>query len=400
MKNVIIIAISVLLPVSIFANGFFLYEVSPSSIAQGGATIAAGEEPAAVFVNPASMSRLAGLNLSLNLNIYLSSNEFKGEVSQRTTSADRGLFPTPSLFATYKAHKVVSVGIGAYTAYGLGISWPERWEGYHLVKRSELSSYSIQPSLAIGPFYGFSIGAGFDVVFGAVTVERGLPFGDGVFGKMNLGGATVGYGNNVGLFYEPTEWIRVGAHYRSQVLMNLDAGKVDFDDLPVPFTAQLRDQKLKTGIILPQVVGIGVRVSPIGDLHIELDALHVYWSSYKRLTFEFEDASLNQVQDKKWEDSPQFRLGSQYNFKNWNFRAGLIYDINPIPDETLDPMLPDSDRLDVAFGAGYSFGRFRLDASYMLVDVFERTVRADKNALPGTYNGLVHSFALGLSGSL
>lgn len=400
MKKFMILFVLCVFPVLAFGNGFFLYEVSPSSIAQGGAMLAAGSEPAAVFVNPASITRLEGFNFSLNLNIYLSDSEFTSENTNKKTAAETGFFPTPSFFATYKAHKWVSVGLGTYAVYGLGISWPENWEGYHLVKHSELQSYSIQPSIALGPFYGFSIGAGFDVVFGAVNVEQGIPFGDGVYAKMRLGGTTVGYGNNVGIFYEPTKWIRVGAHYRSQVIMKLEDGKVDFDDVPAPFTATMKDQKVKTGLILPQVVGLGVRVTPIEKLEAELDVNHIYWSSYKRLTFEFEDTSLNQVQEKKWEDAPQIRFGAQYTFNKWDFRIGLIYDITSVPDETLDPMLPDNNRIDYCIGAGYSFGRFRLDASYMFVNILERTVKADKNLFPGTYDAAVHSFALGFTGSL
>lgn len=400
MKKIIALITFICFPIFSFANGFFLYEVSPTSIAQGGATLAAGSEPAAVFVNPASITRLNGFNFSLNLNMYLSDSEFTGESSKKTTTADTGFFPTPSFFATYKAHKWVSAGIGTYAVYGLGISWPEKWEGYHLVKSSELQSYSIQPSIALGPFYGFSIGAGFDVVLGAVTVQQGIPFGDGVYAKMKLGGQTIGYGNNVGIFYEPTKWIRVGAHYRSQVVMKLDDGKVDFDDVPASFASTMKDQKVKTGLILPQVVGIGVRATPIENLEIELDVNEIYWSSYKRLTFEFEDAALNQVQEKKWEDAPQFRLGAQYKFKKWDFRAGLIYDVSSIPDETLDPMLPDNARIDYCIGAGYSFGKFRLDVSYMFVNILERTVSGDKNPFPGTYDAAVNSFALGFTGSL
>jgi len=400
MKKLLLVLSFIIIPSMLFANGFFLYEVSPSSIAQGGATIAAGNDAASVFTNPASITRLDGLNFSLNLNMYLSDSEFTSEVSKKTTSAETGIFPTPSFFATYKAHKFVSVGLGTYAAYGLGISWPDNWEGYSLVKSSELQSYSIQPSIAIGPFYGFSIGAGFDIVFGAVTVQQGVPFGDSVFAKMKLGGTTVGYGNNVGIFYEPAKFIRVGAHYRSQVLMKLDDGKVDFDDVPAPFSANLKDQKVKTGLILPQFVGLGVRVTPMDNLEIELDANEVYWSSYKVLTFEFEDTSLNQKQEKNWEDAPQFRLGAKYKYKKWDIMAGFIYDISPIPDETLDPMLPDYYRLDYCLGAGYSFGKFRVDASYMFVNILERTVKADKNPFPGTYDAAVHSFALGFSGSL
>ncbi|MCX7958947.1 MAG: outer membrane protein transport protein, partial [Deltaproteobacteria bacterium] len=127
MKKFAIFFALLFVPYISYANGFFLYEVSPSSIAQGGATLADGSEPAAVFVNPASMTRLDGFRFSLNLNTYLSDSEFTGEVSKKKTVADTGFFPTPSFFATYKAHKWISLGLGTYAVYGLGISWPERW---------------------------------------------------------------------------------------------------------------------------------------------------------------------------------------------------------------------------------------------------------------------------------
>ncbi|MCX7943898.1 MAG: outer membrane protein transport protein [Deltaproteobacteria bacterium] len=400
MKNYFIFLIIFMLSGLGHANGFFLYEVSPSSISQGGATIADGSEPSAVFLNTASITRLKGFNFSLNLNIYLSDSEFTGELSKKTTKANTGFFPTPSLFVTYKTHKWISMGLGVYTAYGLGVNWPEKWEGYHLVEHSELQSYSIQPSLALGPFHGFSLGVGFNLVLGAVNFQRGIPFGDGVYAKMRLGGTTTGYGNNVGLFYEPTKWLRMGLHYRSQIVMKLTDGKVDFDDVPLPFTSNLKDQKVKTGLILPQFLGIGMRVAPFHNLELELDVNQIYWSSYKKLTFEFEDKSLNQIQEKKWEDAPQIRLGVQYILKKWILRLGIIYDITPIPDETLDPMLPDNDRIDYCLGIGYSIGKFKIDTSYMFVDVLKRTVGQEKNYFPGSYDAFVHSFALGFSGSL
>ena len=53
-------------------------------------------------------------------------------------------------------------------------------------------------------------------------------------------------------------------------------------------------------------------------------------------------------------------------------RGGLFLDKNPVQDQTFDPQLPDNNRYALSLGGGYKIGMMRLDASYMLLNLFDR----------------------------
>ena len=87
-----------------------------------------------------------------------------------------------------------------------------------------------------------------------------------------------------------------------------------------------------------------------------------------------------------------FRLGGAYQIDDLTLRAGLAYDISPVPDRTVDATLPDNDRLIWTLGAGYSFGMLRVDLAYMNLWVFGRELPTEGenvpvNSAPGTYDG-------------
>ena len=85
-----------------------------------------------------------------------------------------------------------------------------------------------------------------------------------------------------------------------------------------------------------------------------------------------------------WEDSPTFRLGVQYNLTDaLPIRAGVAYDLSPIPDETVGPSLPGNHRTVFSLGTGYTWNSFRGDIAYMAV-ITSRQV--DNGKQDGTYN--------------
>jgi long-chain fatty acid transport protein len=177
---VLAMATVMLAPAAAHADGFFLYEASPRAMSEGGAVVALGEEPATVLYNPAGMTRLRGFQAQLNVYTYFATNSYTSPDGKRT-SADMGIFPIPAEFVTYQPIDKVTVGAGGYSIYGLSLVWPDRWDGYHLVKKASLRSYQAQPSVAVGPFAGLSFGAGIDIIYGSVELSRGLGLGSGAW---------------------------------------------------------------------------------------------------------------------------------------------------------------------------------------------------------------------------
>jgi long-chain fatty acid transport protein len=82
----------------------------------------------------------------------------------------------------------------------------------------------------------------------------------------------------------------------------------------------------------------------------------------KAITVDFEDPSLSQNLLKRWHDTVNFHLGGEYR---WSpalaLRLGAVYDPTPSPLDTLTPDLPDSNRLKITAGAGYTHERFHAD---------------------------------------
>jgi long-chain fatty acid transport protein len=402
MKNPIILRFSailavVLLPAPALANGFFIYEVSAAGVGMGGAQMAGTDEPSAVFYNPAAMTHLPGVQLQLTLSTYIPLAEHESP-SGLVESASAVPQPVPALFATWKPLSWLAAGFGMYTAFGLSIEWPDDWSGSFLAVESSLQSTQLQPSIAFGPWHGLSIGGGFDFLVGSVEIRRaypGLKLDDGTPARMRLGGNSWGWGTNLGIHYAPMDLLSLAVIYRSQIQVKLDPGAVDFT-FPKSFSGMLADQDVRTGITIPQVVGAGARLKPMDDLALEFDAVYAFWSSYGKLVFEFSEPEMGTGESvKDWQDAWQFRLGGQYRIKKWSVRTGIILDLDPVPDKSLDPMLPDATRVDLCIGGGYSFGMFNVDLAYMYVFVFDRTVDESENVFPGTYRSAVHVVSLG-----
>jgi long-chain fatty acid transport protein len=390
------IAAGLLVPGRAAANGFFLYETSPKSVAEGGASVADGAEPSAVLYNPAAMTRLAGFQAQVNLYTYFANTSYENPTTGEVTNADLGVFPIPALYVTYKPTDWLAIGFGSYSNFGLTLTWPDGWEGYHLVKTASLRSYSYQPTVAFGPFDGFSIGGGLQILQGAVDIIRGLPLGSGQWGQTELGGGGMGYGANVGMLYEPSEVFRGGLSFRSPIKVSLDPGDATFT-VPPAFDQQLRGQDFKTSITLPAMLILGGRFTPVEKLEIEVDASAIFWESYKELAFEFEDPSISQAQPKDWHNAIELRVGAQYEIDDLDLRLGFLFDQTPQPAETVDPTLPDNHRIIPAIGAGYQFTEWlRGDLGYHFVYVLPRTVTAEENSFPGTYNANVHTVVAGL----
>ncbi len=391
---VLVFATVMLAPTAAHANGFFLYEASPRAMSEGGAVVALGEEPATVLYNPAGMTRLPGFQAQLNVYTYFATNSYTNPDGRRT-SADMGIFPIPAEFVTYQPIDKITVGAGGYSIYGLSLVWPDRWDGYHLVKKASLRSYQAQPSVAVGPFAGLSFGAGIDIIYGSVELSRGLGLGSGTWGTTTIAGSTMGYGANFGFLYEPVEALRIGLSYRTGPTMSLDPGKATFD-VPPAFDQQLKGQDVRVSLNLPGIAILGARVNVSKNLQLEGDACLLQWHTYEQLRFEFDDPALNATEAKHWKDAWEFRVGGQYTMDKLALRAGFLYDQTPIPDETLDPTLPDNGRLIPSIGAGYQFSpAFRTDLGYHLVYLLPREVDASVNKFPGKYNALVNTVVVG-----
>jgi long-chain fatty acid transport protein len=390
------------------ANGFYIQEMSASGLAQAGATVAAGADASNQYANAANLSYTKGFWIEAGATVFLPYSSYTNPVTGDVTKASSAPQYVPFFFASYKINDWLAVGVAEFTNFGLAINWPEDWEGNHKIISSSMQTFTINPNISFGPFKGFSIAVGFDAMYGNFKIKKALTLGlsqasTSPISTINLSGEAWGFGANIGLMYQPTEWVRIGAAYRSGIKISANNGSVDFQDIPVAWSNTFRDQKFKANINLPHVVFMGIRFWPTKNLSIELDAQWVQWSTWDKLTFNLSEGLAGNKElheTSNYRDAWQLRLGGEYKFYKNHFvvRAGFLWDQNPASSQYLNPMLPDSERVMPCIGFGTEWAGFFVDIAYMPVFTLKRTVTwaDDQNDFPGTYESVIHDITLTL----
>ena len=383
------------------ASGFLIYDISGPAIGRASAVTADDEEPAAVWFNPANLAFMGGVSGSAGGVFLTTKTTFSPSGGGPDTSTDRGNFLLPEFFANARLSDRVAFGMGAYSTFGIGISWPDGWEGRESAIKASLETLTLNPTLAFLVHRQVSVAAGFDAVRSVVDFTNGLPTIIG--GDARLAGGTWGYGFNVGALYKiyPGR-LQVALTYRSRIKLDFDNGRAHFTPANPDFAASLPDQGGHASITLPDIITVGVMGRPRADLALSFDANVVLWSTYDRIDIVFQNAPAHTIVP-NGQDTFTLRAGADWTFPGrWtglHLRGGLIYDHTAIPASNLGPGLPDANRLDVALGAGYGRGHLRGDLGYLLVVFLPADATGGTEGPVGTYNTIAHLIGLTLTAS-
>ena len=103
-----------------------------------------------------------------------------------------------------------------------------------------------------------------------------------------------------------------------------------------------------------------------------------------------------------WRDSVSVRLGYEHFLAtNTIVRAGYVYSMNPIPDDTLTPILPGILEHNFTVGIGHNFGKAQLDFAYQFTFGPRQNVNSS-DIVGGDFDNSklwaqAHWFMLGLS---
>jgi long-chain fatty acid transport protein len=381
------------------AAGFLIYDLGGEALGRASAVTADTTGPSAVWFNPAGLTFLGDRAAAEVGGVFITArSRFSPADGGADTSSQRGNFFLPALYASSRINDRVAVGMGVYTAFGIGIEWPNAWDGRENAIKASLKTVAFNPTVAVKLLPNLSLAAGFDAVRGTVDFIIGLP--ELVGGQVRLGGGTWGYGFNAAAMYRivPDQW-HLGLTYRSRVTLDFD-GQADFDPANPDFSPMLPDQPGSASITLPDIITAGVMYRPRSDLTLTFDVNLVLWSTYSRIDIAFQNAPGRSLQpDAK--DSLTVRAGAAYATRvpGLQVRAGFIYDRAAVTNEGLGPGLPDGHRLDFAAGVGYARGPFRGDLGYMLVYFLPADAVGRREGPEGTYNTLANLLALSIGAS-
>ncbi len=378
-----------------FANGFLIYDLSGEAIGRASAVSADVSEPAAVWFNPAALAYMDGVSVSAGGVFISARSDFEAKNGGGETSSKRGNFVLPALFGAGKIGDRVALGLGVYSAFGIGVSWPSSWLGRESAISASLETLSINPTVALKLSDAWSLAVGFDAVQSSVDFKNGLP--SIVGGDVRLVGDAWGFGFNAAALYRVVpDRLHLALTYRSRVKLGYD-GRADFSPENPDFARTLPDQPGSAAITLPDVITAGVMYRPARDFKLGLDANIEFWSTYGTIPIDFSSAPDRTLRP-HGHDSFTLRGGVDFepNQRGFHVRSGLIFDRSAIPARGLGPALPDADRVDLTFGFGYGNGGFKADLGYMLVVFLPADAHGGTESPEGRYHTLAHLVGLTL----
>jgi long-chain fatty acid transport protein len=397
------------------AAGFALMQQGTAAMAQGNAFVAEANDPSAIFYNPAGINQLKRPELYIGTTYNYPDREYHGPGGQFSQTNHR-IYRSPSIYVVYPFHDRVAAGIGFFVPFGLGSAWHPEWAGRYLTTFSELKTYNLNPVLSVRILKNLSIAMGPNFLWTSAELKRKLPIMAGPVqlpdGESKLDGDASGVGFNLGVLYEPVAGVKLGVSYRSHISVNYE-GDLELV-LPRPLPVQ---PKIPGSVKLtfPPSVTAGISLSRFQPFTVNFDVTWTGWSSFDRLDTKLSRAiMLNGVltstltQPKNWHDAWAFRFGANYQVnENMKIRAGYIYDLTPVPDDTFDPQVPDADRHIFTVGSDLKIWRLTLGIAYnyILAESRDKNNRLTFNGVPlppqwqanGRYESNVHS--LGLSAS-
>jgi len=202
--------------------------------------------------------------------------------------------------------------------------------------------------------------------------------------NVRLTGKDESWGWTAGIMVHPVDKLSLGFSYRSGTILKYE-GNLEVDHISKVAQGlgashkSSYDSSAKLELPLPERYSFGIAYDLFPNWKVEFDYERIRWSALNTLEINIKDenAFFSDTETKKdWSDTNAFKLGTEVQVTdNLALRTGGFYYQSPVPDKTLDPMIPDADRYGFALGLGYKIGSFTVDAAYTQAFSKPRTVK-------------------------
>jgi len=350
MKKTIIL--SGVLAATLFAGGYKIPEQSLSGMALSAANVANAHGADAAYYNPANMVFNENKNSFEILATYIHLNKIKfNNINGETYYSRKENFILPQLHFSSKEHNG--------WRYGLSITYPaglsKRWDD--VIPEAGAKEFTLK-TMEINPVIARKITNNISLALGLRFVKsEGIA---NVLGMQDKGGTAVPLyseylngdsfdkGWNIALSYvNDDRSLKMAATFRSRIYLSLSGDASGYYLNPqkgyIPFNTPG-----KVTVPLPATLNIAV-AKKFGKSTLEFVFDKTYWSTYKKLDFDFADPTVNYLFgtpiDKHWKNANTYRIGLTHQCNDkLTAMVGYAYDETPVPDKTIDFSLPDSDK--------------------------------------------------------
>lgn len=391
-KRFLAIAVAVL-ATEVYASGFALYEASAPTYALGGAVVGRAYDATANFFNPATLTDLTNLTVTVGFMTEHPRGRMKSDYPNgRTSKMDPGVFVLPAFHLALPLPYDFSFGLGLMPEYGLGSEYDDGWDLSFNSTETTVTSFTINPNLAYKITDKWSVGAGLRFLYFDFE-QYSHPFVAGPYRFRNRlkGDNGMGdFGYQVGTKYDLLDSLSVGVVYKSRTLVHVKGKTSNSSDSPaLADRAAAASGRAETEIELPQSITVGFNWDVTDTVHLGSAVAWTEWSSVGVLDFDLngthKDINL------KWEDTWRAAVASGWDFaENWTWLASYVFETDCCGDQD-STMLPPSERHMISTGLVWHYGaNWDIGLTYGVILMNGKTSDCTQLASETTYRYQAH----------
>jgi long-chain fatty acid transport protein len=411
MRTKILVLAASLLPAVALANGYDVPSVTPRDLALVESATAAQNDAGATYANPAALSRVKGLSLSLAgsyLDLATSWSAPSGSVMAGSPDSSTKYMPAPpiALYAAYgfdAGGLPVGVGFGVNNFAGGNMFWEDNWAGRGHIITVDRKLYGFYLTGGVEVIPDLRVGGGLLYYYTTEYLKQGVQPNDNTFGELSTKGGAPSFDLSA-------EWtpaleakpLTFGVDFKYKAKMPL---KGDGHFVVAPAFLQPSptgaappvDQSVSHDLTYPTVLNVGVAYRPpVKGLQLTFVYTFTGYSVYTSDTFVGDKGTTITV-PRNYDDGHTFRFGGEYDvMPQLTLRAGLLRDLSGFKTDTYSPTLPDGNAWAGALGAAWKFTPDLAVAAtvfYALID----EVTSSAPAFPGVYNTSVLVVSAGVT---
>lgn len=366
----------------LYAEGFRVLDHSAGATGQAAAFAAQADDASAIYYNPAGMTQLKGIHISVGTLLIGGDIKFKSATGGKVDGDFGGTIANPppsTIFLTADLPSLGlaqlsdwTVGVGVNSPYALQVEYPDNSQISPVLTKAALPLIDIKPTLAYKINDYLSVGGGLDIyTFASFLGEGhaelrqvaapGNPFGIPGGTGLEANGKDTALGFNASMLWTPIRnqdnkpLLNLGFVYRHGADLDLEG---DF------LVGGKKLSKAQATLELPNIYTWAVAGWPIRDrVHewkIEVDVDYADWTDFKDLDLQLSNGATI-PQRRNYGDAWIVMVGTEYTrfspavLPEWDisFRGGYIRSETPVPSRTFDPANPDADFNAISAGIGF-----------------------------------------------
>lgn len=431
------------------ASGYHFGSQSASAQGVANANSAEAADATVVFYNPAGMTRLDGTQVSGVLNVVLPHGSYTDQgsttrlgLSTGGTGSGRFVEATavPHAYMTHRLNDKWVAGLGLFVPFGSKSEYDPQWSGRYNIIKTELKTFTLNPSLAYQLNDKVSLGAGVSLQYITGELAKASDFGSGAVaslgnatlnalvsgksaysGRVDVEGKDWGVGFNLGLMITPSQDLRIGVAYRSQVRHTLTgtakwqvqsaaanlatllnsvqagAGTVVSQRLLAAYTDSDASLKVNT----PDSFSVSFYKQQTPNTAVMGDLTLTRHSRFQELRVDFANSLPDSTTPERWTDTVRASLGVSHKLSDrLTLRGGIAYDQSPVTESNRTPSIPDGDRSWLSTGLNWKLDDKRsIDTALSFIHINSGSIRNFDNGGQVDANGNATCSAAGNTSS-